>query len=580
MSLVATRPVRSAPPETDLGDTAPVPASFAPAPLIRHKATSLEHDQPLSRSVLWKLMRDFYDLEGPEAWRASDPVPHYVTSSPFLVDAYARIIEGFLHDCQALDPAPADASTPGLDRSQPVYIVELGAGHGRLGYRLVKRLARALASPAAGAVRWVYVMSDLSEHNLASWRSQPRLRPFVESGCLDFARFDIGLDQTLELAHSGVVLSPETLRNPLVVIANYIFDSLPQDAFYINRGQLYERRISLSTPEREPDIADPAIVDRVQMTCTHQPIDPDYYDNPAWNRILADYRDRLPEAAVLLPLAALECVQTFERLSAGRMLLLSGDKGWVREASFPGAPDPLDLVVHAGRCFSMMVNFHAIGQYVGQRGGWALHPRRDPRSLVVSAFLLGHHPVAYPETRQAFAEAVDAFGPDDFYTLMRAASDVWATLTPQELLAYLQLGRGDDVVLASSLPALLELLPSLSCQQRQQLYCIVRDTWDAYLPIGEKADVAFAYGTVLYELGYYGEALEFFHESASLHGLGPSTLYNIGACEMALGHGDRALRAVCQALEQDPGLDEARALRLAIESDAEGPAPGHRRSAD
>src|SRR5437870_2592906 len=133
--------------------------------VIRDKAASLERDQPLSQSVLWKLMRDFYDRGGPEAWRAADPVPHYVTSSPFLVDAYARIVEGFLRDCLALDGAPGDPSSPALDRSQPVYIVELGAGHGRLGYRLVKGLARAMTGLAMDGLRWVYVMSDLSQQN-------------------------------------------------------------------------------------------------------------------------------------------------------------------------------------------------------------------------------------------------------------------------------------------------------------------------------------------------------------------------------------------------------------------------------
>ena len=526
--------------------------------LIREKASSLERDQALSQSLLWKLMRDFYDLGGPEAWRGDDPVPHYVTSSPFLVDAYARIIEGFLQDC--------GAGSPAVDPEQPVYIVELGAGHGRLAYRLVQRLARTVKGPSDGGVRWVYVMSDLSEHNLASWRSQPRFGPFIDSGCLDFARFDIGNDQTLGLEHSGTVLSSGSLRNPLVVVANYIFDSLPQDAFYVDGGRLYERRVSLSTPEPEPDTADPAIVDRVQISCTHRPIDAEHYNDPVWNRILADYRDRLPEAAFLFPVGPLECLRTFEHLSGGRMLLLCADKGWTREGSFPGTGEPLDFAVHAGRCFSMMVNFHAIGRYFEQHGGSPLHPRREARSLAINAFLLGAHPGGHPETRRSFAEAVDTFGPDDFYTMMRGLPALWPSLTAQELLAYLQLGRADDLVLASCVPALLEAVPTLTGAEKQQLASIVRETWDAYLPIGEKVDVAYRFGTLLHELGCYAEALNLFRESAALHGSGACTLYNIGACEMALGRPDRALTAVGQALELEPTLEPARALRLAIES--------------
>ena len=45
------------------------------------------------------------------------------------------------------------------------------------------------------------------------------------------------------------MLSPESVRNPLVLIANYFFDSIPQDAFHVEGGQLYE-----SLTIREADV--------------------------------------------------------------------------------------------------------------------------------------------------------------------------------------------------------------------------------------------------------------------------------------------------------------------------------------
>lgn len=507
--------------------------------------------------MLWRLMRTFYDREGLEAWRTQDPVPHYVTTSPTLVQAYTEIIRGYLRDL---------AASTAFDPREPVYIVELGAGHGRLGYRLVRRLQRMSAGSAFGAHRWVYVLSDLSERNRASWEEQPQFRLLVNAGLLDFARFDIGRDETMALTCSGTVLAPGTVVNPLVAVANYVFDSLPQDAFYVRAGALYERRVLLSTERPDPDLTDPSLVERIDVSCAHQPVSADYYDDAAWNTILAEYRDRLPEAAVLFPTGALECMRSLERLTGGRLLLLAADKGWTRSDVLPGAPEPIDFTVHAGRCFSMMVNFHAIARYVAQRGGDALLPQRDAASLVVAAFLLGNDPSDHPETRRSYSEEIDAFGPDDFYALMRGVSEHWSDLTPDQIFACLQLADGDDYVLASCLSLLQDLAASLPDQRKRQLRSIVQETWDGYLPIGEGVDRAFQYGALLYELGYHAEALELFHASAATHGRSASTVYNIAACEFALRRSDEARTTVLEALERDPKHEAARALRLTIES--------------
>ena len=507
--------------------------------------------------MLWRLMRTFYDGQGLEAWRADDPVPHYVTTSPKVAQAYSNIIRGYLEDVGSL---------PDFDAREPVYIVELGAGHGRLGYRIVRRLLQLAAGPTFGRVRWVYVLSDLSEGNRASWQAQPRFQPLVAAGVLDFARFDIGNDSSLTLTHSGVVLSPGTVANPLVVVANYIFDSLPQDGFAVRAGTLYERRVVLTTAQPEPDLADPNIVERIDVTCAHEPVSSDYYEDPTWNAILADYRDRLDDAAILLPTGALECVRSLERLASGRALILAGDKGWTRENHFPGHAAPIDFAVHAGRAFSMMVNFDALARYIAQQGGDALLPRRDAKRLVVAALLLGRVPDGHRATRQKYAEEIDVFGPDDFYTLMRGLSDRWQELTPAQICALLQMADADDIVLASCRPMLLEAAASFTDEQRRQLRNIVMATWDVYLPIGEEADRAFQFGTVLYELGYHEEALELFEVSATTFGRTSSTVYNIGACEFALRRIDRAQAAVDEALELDPKYEPARELRLRLES--------------
>src|SRR5690242_11313763 len=96
------------------------------------KQIILGDKQRLSESILWRLQANFFAQRGIDAWREGI-VPHYISSNPFIANAYAQVAFGFLKDCQA--------TSDGLDRSQPIYIVELGTGSGRFAYHLYTKLA-------------------------------------------------------------------------------------------------------------------------------------------------------------------------------------------------------------------------------------------------------------------------------------------------------------------------------------------------------------------------------------------------------------------------------------------------------
>jgi hypothetical protein len=61
-------------------------------------------------------------------------------------------------------------------------------------------------------------------------------RPLVENG---------------EEIAEGLRRNPGTVRNPLIVLANYFFDSIPQDAFYTEGGRLYESLVTVTSPNQE-----------------------------------------------------------------------------------------------------------------------------------------------------------------------------------------------------------------------------------------------------------------------------------------------------------------------------------------
>jgi tetratricopeptide (TPR) repeat protein len=522
-----------------------------------------EPGQRLSRSVLWEYQRQFFDHWGVAAWSHS-VVPSYITNNPFIAATYARVVLGWLRDCQAAgsNSSPPPGCFGPLDPSQPVYLVELGAGCGCFAFLFLKRF---LAMWEASALRDVpvrYVMTDFAERNLAYWRGHPSLRPFVEAGVLDFARFDPARDQELRLEVSGTLLAPGTVKNPVAVLANYVFDSLPQDAFAVIGGRLHESLATLTYPTPEPDPADPKWFAHGRLAFEHRPITGDYYADPAWNRVLTRYEERLDDTVVLFPEATLRCLDHLRRLADGRLLVLCGDKGQLREEALRGQPE-LSVAVHGS--LSLMVNFDALEQVIAPQGGQVLRPADGPAFLAVVALLFGQPPGDYGETRLAFDDAISRQGPDDFFILKKAFEKAHANYSLEQLLAFLRWSGWDANVLLVCFPVLLDLLGTASERGKLEAYRAIRQVWDHYYPIGEEQDLALHLGRLLMALGYYGEAVDYFQHSLERYAPEAETYCHLAVCHYVLRQMDAAAEYTRQALDLEPTLAPARALRLQIE---------------
>ena len=524
---------------------------------------SLETNERLSRSLLWQLQRNYFERHGIEAWR-SGAVPHHITSSPFIADAYARVVMGFLRDWTMQKHSDERSFVAPLDHSQPVYIVELGSGSGRFAYSFLKKFLNLYRNSVLREIPVKYVMTDFTETNLEYWRTHPSLIPFIKEGSLDLARFDLENDVQIKLIDSGEILSNATLRNPLVVISNYVFDSTPQDAFLTADENLFEILVTLTTPEQEVDTADPDILSKIQISARESLVNVDYYDDPKWNRILLDYKQRLTGTAFLFPTSALQCIDNLHRLSDGRMLLLSGDRGYSHDEALKLGSGIPTFALHGS--FSMMVDYQIIGEYCRHLGAQVLHPTGPTDHLNISAFMFGDLAGDFIETRQAYAEAIEKFGPEDFFTLKQGVAQLYNALTLDQIVSFLRLSCWDYKRFCECLPAVKQHLPEMTTLQKQQLHEAILKVWDSYLPIGEDSDLAFELGTLLLEMEFHAEALEFLQQSVDLYGIAPGNTYNIAVCFYSLGQMDQALDYVNQALGLDHRFTEAKTLRRELES--------------
>ncbi|MBK7858299.1 MAG: class I SAM-dependent methyltransferase, partial [Archangiaceae bacterium] len=166
----------------------------------------------LSQSPLWRWSSQFYERVSTDAW-ARSLVPWRLTNSVRVAEAYARMVTAWRTDLVASGHKAADA---------PIEVLELGGGSGRLAFHLVRWLE-------AAKVPFQLTWSDAAGSSVEAFAGRPFVRAragVVEAMTLDACRESL-----------GPPLAPD------VVIANYVFDSLPHDAWALRSGKLFEQQV-------------------------------------------------------------------------------------------------------------------------------------------------------------------------------------------------------------------------------------------------------------------------------------------------------------------------------------------------
>ena len=534
--------------------------------ITQFDSTLIEERQRFSRSHLWQLQRHYYNQQGVYAWNGGN-VPHYVTSNPFIANAYGKVIQGYLRDCAYLQKTP-------LDLNQPVYIVELGAGSGRFAYHFLKQFVEWYPHSVLSHVPVTYVMTDLAQKNLDFWQAHPFLQPFIDHGLLDFAQFDAVQTfdtaqpqegstpgPTLTLVNRGETLSADTLHNPLVAIANYFFDCIPNDLFYVEDGTLFETLVTL-TQSSTTAIADSRPLDQLRTIYTNVETQADgYYDDPTMNQLLQAYQTQLDDTYILLPTAGLAALNALRTLSGDRLLMLSSDRGHTCEADLQGQGRPKPSP-HGGS-FSLTVNYHAIAQYTIAQGGLALMPDHLRRSISICGFLYGEINASI-ETHHAYRDAVLQASPDDFFALKKAIEPHFDTLTLKQILAYLRFSHWDHKIFFGCFDNLMQQVETASERLCQDVYQAIHHIWQTYYFIGEEEDLPFHCAMLLYKMGYFYDAIDYLDISLQCYGEDPGIRYNQAMCYLALEMLDEALESLEKALAVHPEFEAAQDLKVAL----------------
>jgi len=521
----------------------------------------VETSRPFCRSRIWQLQDTYFAERGVEAWRQGE-VPHYVTSNPTIANAYAEIVFAFRADLARLAP-------PG-GRDDPLTICELGAGSGRFAFHFLRRLEHLCANSDVAPEAFRYVLTDVADTNLEFWRTHPCFQPYIERGLLDMARFDAMEPGALALQVSGTTVAAGSLRAPLVVIGNYLFDSIPPDLFYLKQERGWRCLVSLSVDEEPAALNAAELLAKLKVHYEYEEIAaaPDAvpcYEESWLQELLAEYRGALQDSHLSFPASGLRCLQSLAALSQQGLLVLSADKGEHRLERLDGRAAP-DLVRHGS--VSMSVNYHAFTRMCERRGGMALVPACGHRSIDVVGLLMVPEADRFAATRRAYQGHVQQFGPDGFFTVSRHARAHIPQMSVDDILAYLRLSHHDSHLLARYLPRLMDLAADFDEPTRHDVTEALEKVWDCYFPLGEEVDLANGIAALLYAIDDYPRALAFFQTSMQIYGPDTGTLYNIAACFQGLGEDATAAAMLRKVLEYDPGNEPARTMLAECEGGA------------
>lgn len=500
-----------------------------------------------SEAPIWNIQRKYYEDKGTKAWN-NDQVPQYITSNPMIAASYAEMIFGFLQD----------RANKGYS-SEPVVIVELGAGAGRLAFHVLSELCQLRDYAGITLPSFRYIMTDLAINNVLAWREHPAFQSFIKEGLLDFAQFDAVHDTVLNLVVSGTTIREADVKQPLIIIANYFFDSIPQELIYVGDGRIYEADVFVEYPEQQASLKPSDLLNQISLRYEHRRA-PEYEQETfPYRDVIAVYQEQLEDSHILFPVAGLNCLERLNRLSQAGFLLITADKGDHLLDNWKFA-EPPELILHGS--FSLTANYHAIQHVFEQRGAMALFPPHHYKNLNVGCILNVDTPLDYFNTRLAYRRSIIRFGPDEFFSLKMGIDRNLDNMGLQQILSFWRLGGYDVEFFIQSTKRISSLLQDADDGEKQDILSGIQLMWSSHYVMEQRYDLALDAGLLLFESDMYEEAKRFLEISIDQEQgeIVSTVFYCLAICCFELELDEDALGYLRKLIELEPDHEEALAL--------------------
>lgn len=272
------------------------------------KLTTIEHDIPLVNSAIWTMQKGLYQFHGPELWNHC--IPSWATNNNNVANSTNKFIEAFIKDYEQ------------QYQQTNWSIVIIGAGIGILPYKISTYLS---AANKTRNCKIHLVISDCVNKNIDAWKRHPQLKPFIDEGTLvpiwlDADRGFNGLKNLSDFRSEHKIISP------LIVIANYVFDSLPQSIYEIDNGKV---SVGLCTIKERGDSKQNAasrnindLITEIRFENLHSRYNPD----PIIDSYIASHVADDHNGQILVPSVAMRCLANLKKLANDNIVLIATDK--------------------------------------------------------------------------------------------------------------------------------------------------------------------------------------------------------------------------------------------------------------
>jgi tetratricopeptide (TPR) repeat protein len=508
----------------------------------------LEDNVPFAKSIIWDINRTYYKDAGLSAW-SDGVVPHNMTSNAYVGKTYAGLILGFLKDITKNKNA----------FEQKVYIVELGSGHGRLAFHILSQLEYLVAMEQVELPPYCYVLTDIVDSNLTFFEEHHQFQKYFENGQLDIAYFDGTLSTEMFLQKSKITICKNYLQNPIIALANYFFDSLPNDLYYLKDGTAVSCNLTIETYLDIESETPTAFLKYLKSTVIKDKFVNEKDGHPFIAHLLQEYCVTLKETFLLIPRLAIICLETLATFSKTGLMVLSIDKGYAALSDLEGRPEP-EIIRHGS--FSLYVNYHALGRYCEEVKGSKLFAASGDSSLQMACFLMMKETSAYTETYKAFDQYVLDFGPDDYNVTKKMLYRLVKELSLMELITTIRLGFYDSTLFLQLLPFIRKKSITLSVDDRTNLADTLHKIDHSFFDIREPVSTSYEIAGLFYDLGFHKDALEIFDKITRAYGNVADIYYNKILCYYQLRMDDLFISTLKEAKLAFPDFDKYEQLDL------------------
>lgn len=496
-------------------------------------------------SIIWSLLHRFYMEAGPEAW-SNKIVPQRSTSNAFCADTYASIVATFFKELRA------------EGNSEPPVIIELGGGSGRFAWQFLNRLFNYHFSDDDPCPQFTYLLTDGSTKNIEAWKGKDRFLPLIESGVLEFAELLIEPDPTIRM-EGGDKKPADFADRPVIIVANYLFDSIASNMFRIRDHQIEQVFVQTESTERkflkQPITSFQSITERFQS----RPIKDVPTGHALIDQAIKQYSKMPGDFHVVVPQICLEFVEKFLDRETP-MLLLAGDLAYSSPTEFE-LESPLIFDTY----FAHYTNLHIFGELFGAYGGVMQSQRHKDANFSCSLFSLPGKSrwsdLSLDRTRETALALLKDFNPYDAHEIIELIEETAEDMSVRQSMALIRFSKFDPDVAAACIPHLLYNIEQGEEEiDRPQLYETYMEAYRAYFPDGSETHFDCGIAQLFMQLDYHAQALQLIDHSIREFGENAPRLFAMALAFLNLGDEAKAEKLVRKAEAIDPQFAPAQRM--------------------